>query len=232
MTDLPGLAIKDFFEGKPQAKLFVHDEFGPKVEMPISAYFRSETEMPELEKIALDHCVGRVLDIGAGAGAHALELQKRGHEVTALEISPTACEVMSKQGVKDVLCKDFFTYSTVEKFDTLALFMNGIGLCGNLETLELFLDKAEQLLTENGKLLFDSSDVIYMYEDDLLPESYYGEIKCFYSYAEIRTQPFRWLYVDAETLGQITKRLGWTMEILFEDDHYHYLVELTKKNLK
>lgn len=228
MTDLPGLAIKEFYEGRTKSKLFVHDEFGPKVEMPISAYFRNEIEMPELEVLALYQCQGKVLDIGAGAGAHALALQVRGHDVSALEISPAACDVMKHRGVNNVICEDFFEFETVEKFDTILLLMNGIGLCGTLDQLEIFLKKAENLLADNGKLIFDSSDVIYMYEDDLLPERYYGEIKCSYSYKDIKTETFQWLYIDEEKLQDICEKLGWKMTHLFEDNHYHYLVELKK----
>ena len=112
MIDLPGLAIKDFYEKKLKSKLYVHDQFGPKVEMPISMYFRDEVEMPELEDTALEHCEGRVLDVGAGAGSHALALQVNGLEVSALEISPAACEVMESRGVKDVICADFFKFKS------------------------------------------------------------------------------------------------------------------------
>ncbi|WP_300673544.1 class I SAM-dependent methyltransferase [Soonwooa sp.] len=228
MTDLPGLAIKDFYEKKLKSKLYVHDQFGPKVEMPISMYFRDEVEMPELEDVALDHCVGRVLDVGAGAGSHALALQVKGHEVSALEISPAACEVMESRGVKDVICADFFKFNSEEKYDTILLLMNGIGLCGTIENLKTFLKKAEELLNEDGRLVFDSSDTIYMYEHDILPERYYGEVECAYSYKNLKTDFFKWLYIDQDKLREVTEELGWKMKVLFEDNHYQYLVELKK----
>ena len=45
MTDLPGKAIHDFHFTDRRKKLFVHDEFGPKVEMPVSYYFRNFKKM-------------------------------------------------------------------------------------------------------------------------------------------------------------------------------------------
>ncbi|MFW2135072.1 class I SAM-dependent methyltransferase [Chryseobacterium sp. TY4] len=228
MTDLPGLAIKDFYEKKLKSKLYVHDQFGPKVEMPISMYFRNEVEMPELEDVALENCEGRVLDVGAGAGSHALALQVKGLDVSALEISPAACEVMESRGVKDVICADFFKFNSEEKYDTILLLMNGIGLCGTIENLKTFLKKAEELLKEDGRLVFDSSDTIYMYEHDILPERYYGEVECAYSYKNLKTDYFKWLYIDQDKLREVAQELGWEMKILFEDNHYQYLVELKK----
>ncbi len=228
MTDLPGLAIKDFYEKKLKSKLYVHDQFGPKVEMPISMYFRDEVEMPELEDVALENCEGRVLDVGAGAGSHALALQVKGLDVSALEISPAACEVMESRGVKDVICADFFKFNSKEKYDTILLLMNGIGLCGTIENLKTFLKKAEELLNEDGRLVFDSSDTIYMYEHDILPERYYGEVECAYSYKNLKTDFFKWLYIDQDKLREVAEELGWEMKVLFEDNHYQYLVELKK----
>lgn len=228
MTDLPGLAIKDFYEKKLKSKLYVHDQFGPKVEMPISMYFRDEVEMPELEDVALENCEGRVLDVGAGAGSHALALQVKGLDVSALEISPAACEVMESRGVKDVICSDFFKFNSKEKYDTILLLMNGIGLCGTIENLKTFLKKAEELLNEDGRLVFDSSDTIYMYEHDILPERYYGEVECAYSYKNLKTDFFKWLYIDQDKLREVAEELGWEMKVLFEDNHYQYLVELKK----
>ena len=43
------------------------------------------------------------------------------------------------------------------------LLMNGIGLCATLEGLQHFLQHAKGLLQAGGQLLFDSSDVAYLY---------------------------------------------------------------------
>jgi hypothetical protein len=55
--------------------------------------------------------------------------------------------------------------------------MNGIGLTGTLTGLQLFLQQAKILLAKNGQLLFDSSDVAYLYNNGAKPtDRYYGEI--------------------------------------------------------
>lgn len=229
MIDLPGIAIKNFQNKTSRAKLYVHDTFGPKVEMPISLYFRTEKQLPKLEKKAIDLCKGKILDIGAGAGSHALILQSKNLDVVGLEISPAACEVMKDRGLKKVVCEDIFKYKD-EKFDTLLLLMNGIGLCGDLDGFRKFLRKAETLLNENGILIFDSSDINYMYEDEELPqEHYYGEVTCRYEYQKEVTDWFNWLYLDFKTLEKITSEEGWKSELIYEDENDQYLVQLSKK---
>src|ERR1700760_2159473 len=101
--DVLGRAIADYFAGVRRRKLWVHMQNFPREEMPIKTYFRTAEQMPELEWIALQHCRGRILDIGAGAGSHSLALQQLGQDVTALEISPLAAAVIKKRGVRNVL---------------------------------------------------------------------------------------------------------------------------------
>ena len=228
MIDLPGQSIHDFYFKNTKKKLFEHDEFGPKVEMPLAVYFRDFYEMPELEQKALKLCTGKVLDIGAGAGSHALELQNLHIDVSTLEISPAACEVMQSRGIHQVVCDDIFKYNH-EKFDTLILLMNGIGLCGTCGGFEKFLQHAQTLLSPGGQLIFDSCDIAYMYEDLPQPENYYGEVKCCYEYSRQKTDWFRWLYLDFNTMSAIARSVGWNVECIAEDENDQYLARLTRK---
>lgn len=228
MSDILGQAIEDYYHKNKQHKLWVHDEHGPNLEMPVKTYFRTEKTMPELEKLALSLCKGKVLDIGAGAGSHALALQKKGFDVTALEISPKACEVIKKRGVEKVVQQDIFKYQS-EKFDTLLLMMNGIGLSATPSGLRRFLKHAKTILNKDGQLVFDSSDVAYFYEGDSFPMThYYGEIKCRYEYGKEFSDWLTWLYIDQNYLTTIAKKEGFSTEILFEDAHDQYLARLKR----
>jgi 2-polyprenyl-3-methyl-5-hydroxy-6-metoxy-1,4-benzoquinol methylase len=98
--------------------------------------------MPELEQVALQESKGKVLDVGAGAGSHALWLQENGLEVTALDISEKLVRSYEKPGVwKRQLQADFWQIQPFGKFDTVLLLMNGIGLAGSLEQLPAFFWK-------------------------------------------------------------------------------------------
>lgn len=225
MVDILGQAVDNYFRNAGRHKLWIHNKYGAKEEMPVATYFRDEDDMPDLEWAALERCNGKVLDIGAGAGSHALVLQQWNIEVTALEISPLAAKVMRQRGVKNVVEADIFTYNA-EKYDTLLLLMNGIGLTGTLDNLRVFLQHAKTLLNPGGQLLFDSSDIAYLYEGNLPADGYYGEIWYKYEYKKQTTDWFKWLYVDEATLIKIAAEEGWTAEVLFEDEFGQYLVRM------
>ncbi|MFT4060877.1 MAG: methyltransferase domain-containing protein [Edaphocola sp.] len=227
MPDLPGQAIYNHYFHKDKSKLWVLDAYGPKVEMPVLTYFRNNENMPLLEQTALSLCNGKILDIGAGAGSHALALQEKGKEVSALEISPLACEVMRHRGVEKVVCADFFQHGGA-KYDTLLLLMNGIGLCGSIDGFRLFLQHAHTMLQPDGQILFDSCDVAYMFDGEIpATTEYYGQFASKYQYKGETTPWFNWLYIDRNTLGLVARDEGWHTEILSEDEDDQYLARLT-----
>jgi SAM-dependent methyltransferase len=225
MKDVLGTAISDFHNNTSTGKLWVHNKYGPKEEMPVDVYFRDMDSMPELEWAALHQCRGRILDIGAGAGSHALALQEMKLDISALDISPLSAAVMQARGVRNVINEDFFHLNTETVYDTLLLLMNGVGLSGTLSGLRLFLAKARTLLRPGGQLIFDSSDIAYLY-DGKPPKSpeYYGEILYQYEYRRRRSDWFKWLFIDRKTLTNIATEEGWQIELIFEDPHDQYLV--------
>lgn len=229
MKDVLGNAIMDYYNFERKHILWVHDHHGPKVEMPVKTYFRKESEMPELELRALDLCRGKILDIGAGAGSHTLTLEDRNMDVTAMDISPQLIAVMEMRGVTKCIQHDIFKFKDA-KFDTLLLLMNGIGLVGNMAGLRRFLNHCETLLNPGGQLVFDSSDVAYLYDGNIpVMDNYYGEIECRYEYRRHKTDWFSWLYIDRNTLRLIAEDEGWNMEFMMEDESGQFLARLTLK---
>ena len=228
--DIFGLALLDFFYYDTSETLWLHNNYGEKEEMPVDVFFRTKDEISELESIALNLCIGKTLDIGAGVGSHALILQNNGIDVTALEVSKNACQIMDERGVQKISNQNIFDYRS-EKFDTVLLLMNGIGLCGTLKGLSDFLEIASKFLTAKGQLIFDSSDISYLYEDTSLPTNrYYGEISYQYEYKNEKGKWFNWLYIDQGSLSQIANEHGWNCIIIYEDGMDQYLAKLTRKN--
>ncbi|MCC5920012.1 MAG: class I SAM-dependent methyltransferase [Cyclobacteriaceae bacterium] len=227
--DLQGLALTHFFEkGKP-SHITLHNHLSETEKMPLDAFFRSENGFNVLEKLALSRCQGRVLDVGAGVGAHSLALQQEGKSVMALEKSALCCDIMTKRGVDQVVCKSIYEYHPNIKYDTLLLMMNGIGLAGKLANMQSFLRILKELLAPNGKILFDSSDIAYLEKQGIENHEadYYGEVEFQYAYKRMRSDWFPWIYIDKDLMEDQAHQAGFKMDILFESDDDQYLAELS-----
>ncbi|MEO5911908.1 MAG: methyltransferase domain-containing protein [Pelobium sp.] len=230
MLDIYGSFLKDFYLNKLKGEVLLHNNYGEAEELPVTSFFRAEEDMPDVEIFALNLCVGKILDIGAGTGCHSTILQRNGFDVTAIELSVGACELMKIRGVQKIVNQDVMGYPEMG-YDTLLLMMNGIGFCGYIEDLKLFLHHAKNLVKPDGQILFDSSDVSYLYEDDL-PEtdSYYGEIDYQYEYNDEKGEWFSWLYIDEDLMRTIAAECGWKLQVIYQDEDDHYLGRLTLIN--
>ena len=234
-VDPLGQAINDYFTLKIDHPLIVHSEDFDDDTMKPSYFFRSYKNMPPLEKKALKQCRGKVLDVGACAGSHALWLQENGFDVTALEWSEKCCLTMQQRGIKKVVQSDIFEYNQ-DTFDTILLLMNGTGIAGTLARLSDLFVHLKKLLRQGGQILIDSSDLIYLYEDEegtatlnINAEKYYGEMQYQFEYKEIKGQPFPWLYVDIESMQQIASDSQLEIRQLIKGRHYDYLVQIERQ---
>ena len=248
--DPMGAAILDFQKQGKAARLRVLSSMFEEDEMPVKHLFRSVPKMPMLEQKALQLAKGRVLDIGAGAGCHALALQEKGLAVKAIDISPLSCEAMKLRGVKDTECINLFdphlssgnhsrehqeTHSEENQeqfeggFDTILLLMNGTGIAGKIEHLPALFQRLKALLNPGGQILIDSSDLKYIYENEdgsfdiNLNGAYYGEVDYQMIYKDVKGDRFDWLYVDFPLLKSIAETCGLHGELVEEGEHYDYL---------
>ena len=233
--DPMGQAILDYVNNRTGSKLEVLSSLFDPDEIPIPYLFRTYKEMPILEQKALEVASGKILDIGAGSGCHTLALLEKAKEVTALDISKHAVEAMRKQGIESVIEGDFFTYSTAQKYDTLLMLMNGIGIVGKLENLPKFFLKVKELLHPNGKVIMDSSDLCYLYEEEDgsflidLNDTYYGEIDYQMKYKNNLGKSFDWLYIDFETLSYYADLHNLKAKLIYQGEHYDYLAQISFK---
>jgi cyclopropane fatty-acyl-phospholipid synthase-like methyltransferase len=229
-----GQAIHDYYHTGKAAKLRVMSSMFYEDEIPVATLFRSFEEMPPQEQEAIRLCSGRVLDVGAGSGCHSLELKKKGLEVVAIDISEPSVEVMKERGL-DARIINFFDKTFDEKFDTILMAMNGIGIVGKIERLPEFFMRIKQLLTTDGQLLLDSSDIRYIFENEDgsldidLAAGYYGELDYRMQYRGIKGETFDWLYIDFETLSMYAEQCGLMCEKCIDGEHYDYLARLTVK---
>lgn len=218
-----GEALVDYHIGQRAAFITVRSSVEPDREVPVDAFYKEALRFPTLERKALKLCKGKVLDIGAGGGAHSLWLQKKGHDVTGLDISPDAVEVMKLRGLKKAVASDFFDFETTEKFDTLLLMMNGIGVCKNPDGLGVFLEKCKTLLNPGGQIIFDSTDISYVPPENRamsglkMPEpAYHGVVWYQLIYKEKMSTPYEWVFLDREIVRSIAPKHGFDFEVAAE----------------
>ncbi|MDR5590933.1 class I SAM-dependent methyltransferase [Christiangramia sp. SM2212] len=226
--DIFGTAIKAYYNENDNTDISVHSpDFDDDI-IPVDYLFRSLEEMPLIERTAIKSSSGKVLDVGCGAGSHALELQKnRDLEIHAIDTSEGAIEIAKMRGVSNAETKDFFQIKN-EEYDTILLLMNGSGIIGKLENLDAFFTHCRTLLKENGQVLMDSSDLIYLFDDEDIPDdNYYGELQFRISYKGLESDEFDWLYIDPERLKISAEQNGFQFEIIEKGENHDYLAKLT-----
>lgn len=231
-VDIFGTALLDYLKHGKSQDIIVHSSLTEDDEIPVSYLFRDYQDMPQIEQKALDAARGKVLDIGCGAGSHSLYLQKQGLEVTALDSSPGSVNVAKKRGVKDAVCSTLLDFKEA-RYDTILLLMNGTGIFERLASVDLYLQHLLQLLNPGGQILIDSSDLVYMFEEEdgsifIDANQYYGEVTFSLSYKKQTSNDFDWLYMDYELLSQYAVKNGLQTELITTGDNFDFLAKLQK----
>ncbi|MBT8272603.1 MAG: methyltransferase domain-containing protein [Bacteroidia bacterium] len=232
MKDLFGKALLDYFNDEYVEDLITATNISSEDVLPLPYLFRDYDAMPKIEQKALQLAKGDILDVGCGAGSHALYLQERGMNVKAIDLSRGAIEVCRKRGLKQAevlnICDESGTY------DTIIILMNGSGIFKTVSQTPRYLNHIKSLLNTDGQILIDSSDIIYMFDDDEIEslknqtDKYYGELDYFISYKGETEEVMAMLYLDFETLKKSALETGLQCEMVAKGPHFDYLAKLTR----
>ncbi|CAM2935307.1 Methyltransferase domain-containing protein [Flavobacterium succinicans] len=234
MKDLFGQAIYDYHFNNAPENLITETNISEKDEMDVSYLFRDFENMPKIEQKAITMSYGKVLDIGAGAGSHSLLLENKFKlDVKAIDISKKAIATCNARGIEQTEVQNLLDCEEKETYDTILLLMNGTGIFGTLNEAPKYLNKLKKLLNKKGQILIDSSDIIYMFDEDedggkwIPGKGYYGELRFKISYKNETEDEFPWLYLDFNTLQNIANANGFNCQLIEEGEHYDYLAQLT-----
>ncbi|MFO8019975.1 MAG: class I SAM-dependent methyltransferase [Promethearchaeia archaeon] len=234
-----GEALNDYVNGKRDAVLFLEREDGFTEELPVKSFFRGWNEYSKLEKQAIHLCKGKILDVGAGAGAHSLHLQKKGYTVYALDILAETCRIMEQRGVENVICSDFWEVEGDKmNFDTVLLLGRSICMIEDLEGLERFLSHTYHLLKENGRIILDSGDVtkthnpshLQYHQFNLNSNRYIGEVRLRFRYKGNTGKPYQLVHIEPNVLIEFALRNKFSCDIVDErEEGGSYLACLRKE---
>src|SRR5690606_11156944 len=235
MKDLFGKALYNHFKGISKEDLRTETSISEEDILPMSYLFRGYDQMPPIEQKALELCHGAILDIGAGSGSHSLYLQEVQHmDVTALDISKGSIRSCQERGVLKTIHKDVFQLESAT-FDTLLMLMNGSGIFAKYENVSNKLKQLKSLSKPGGQILIDSSDIIYMFDQDedgghwvSTENDYYGELEYTIKY-QGESETTTWLFLDFNSLDILSQSAGFHCELIKQGDHFDYLAKLTVK---
>jgi SAM-dependent methyltransferase len=226
--DAFGRALLDELE-RGDARIVVERDDGYVETETMAWYFGAPRQWHSSERQALRHVHGRVLDIGAGAGRAALELQKRGHEVVAIDISPLAIEVCRKRGVQDARVLPVTKIdSSLGTFDTVALFGNNFGLFADARRARWMLRRLRPMTSPEARIIAVSydpyrtknpADLTY-FERNRRRGRLGGQIRLRVRYKAYATPWVDYLMVSLEEMREIVSGTGWEIDEVFSDENF------------
>ncbi len=204
---------------------------------PAATYLLPERAWPRGLRAALREVRGRVLDCGCGAGRHGVVLQRRGHDVLGIDVSPLAIRTARERGLRRaraVALADF--RARAASFDTIAMLGNNFGLFANARRARVLLRRFHRMTGPDGRVLAESND-IYQTRDpahrryqarNRVRGRMSGQIRMRYRFRQFRSPWFDYLMVSPREMRALVRGTGWRVSRLFPSRGPTYLALLEK----
>jgi SAM-dependent methyltransferase len=196
------------------------------------SYFAPLRQWPAVERRALRFATGRVLDVGVGAGRVALELQARGREVVAIDVSPGAVQVARDRGVNDVRLLAFEDVeASLGRFDSVVMYGNNFGLFASpakarrlLRRLRPFADRI--VAASNDPYGTDDLAHVAYHERNRARGRMSGQLRLRVRYRNLTGPWFEYLIVSPAEMAEIVEGTGWQISRLVQDEGAYYVAVL------
>lgn len=203
-------------------------------------YFSEYKDWLTLDKQAIKFAKGRVLDVGCGAGRHALYLQQKGFDVTGIDNSPGAIKVCKLRGLKKALARSIEEIDKFKSnsFDTIQMFGNNFGLFGSRENARNILKKMLQITSPEARIvaltlnpyMTDNPHHLAYSRANKKRGRMGGQIRFRIRFGKTVGEWFDYLFVSPEEMKEIISETDWQIEKFINAEQLHYAVILTKKN--
>ncbi|MBU0953268.1 MAG: class I SAM-dependent methyltransferase [Nanoarchaeota archaeon] len=240
--DLFGYALYSSWKGIPAPPCAYERDDGSRAPCNIGDYFTVSAE----DKQALRLARGRTLDIGCGAGSHALLLQRKGIEVLCIDTSSLALQVCRGRGCKRCRQMNIFRHKLhPSSFDTILLMGTNVGLAGTLDRCKRLFRICSELAKPGARLIVTSKDVrtrtnrqqVRYHRSNLEAGRFIGERRIRFTYGRKTGNWFKWIFIDPVTLRTTAHASGWEVESIINAQRGRYsavlhLASLTQRTLR
>lgn len=238
--DAFGTALRDYYESDgARARIHVIERDDGFIDNAETAqYFGPPEQWSKLDRWALDGVTGRVLDIGAGAGRHALFLQDSGCDAVALDVSPIAAEVCAKRGVRATFAGTIEEFAAAKPapFDAFVMLGNNLGLLRDAAyaatVLELLASLAGPGATLSGTCLdpYRTDDPVHLahHERNRAHGRMPGQLHIRVRYRDLATDWWDYLFMSLDELRRLVGPSPWhIVEALDDGPLYAVRMRLT-----
>lgn len=168
MADPFGRAIRDHHLGEREHPLVDRDGDTTR-EHPIEQFYFDGIGDADLAWLT-ERLSGALLEMGAGAGRHALVLQEQ-FETVATEVSEHLVRTMRERGVADARRADMFDLRAdfdANRFRSAFARGTQVGLAGSLDALVEFLCDLAHVTTPRATAVLDAMDPDHEWAADLI----------------------------------------------------------------
>lgn len=225
-------------KGANEPEVFERDDGYINLGIGHQLYFAPFETWSAPERQASDFVQGRVLDIGCGAGRHALHFQAQGHDVVATDISPLAIQVCKERGVKDARIISVTKLSRqIGIFDTISLW-GSFAMVGNPKRARWLLRRFRGMASGQGRIIAaarnpyktdDPAHLAYQ-ERNRQRGRMAGQVRLRVRFHQYATPWFDLLYVSPDELQDILDGTGWQIHQLLGGQESLYIAILEKED--
>ena len=200
------------------------------------SYLAPVRTWPSAERRALRLARGRVLDVGCGAGRVALELQRRGHPVTGIDVSPGAVELARRRGMADARLMSLGDVRASDgPFQTVVMFGNNFGLFETPRRLPVLARRLARACAPDARILATSSNPS---SDKPENAGYHrrnrergrlpGQLRLRVRYRLQATPWFDYLIVSPEEMAELLRPTPWRIARLIGEEAQFYVAVLER----